>query len=242
MLWRQVSRSIAGVSFTAREQAASFFDARAFRRDLPIFEVVEGSTTFGPGDREAARRATGMFGEPCLLWTGHLNVNKDPLTALAAFEIAAPRLPDAMLWCCFGDAPLLAEVQGRIAASDVLRERVVLLGRRPHAEMEDRFRAADFFVQMSHHEAGGLSVLEALACGTTPLVSDIPPMRRMVDGAGSLTPLGDAAALAAALVDWSRRDLPALRQAARARFESALTFDAMGRDLRAAYETLAGRA
>jgi glycosyltransferase involved in cell wall biosynthesis len=238
--WRWASRSIAGVAFTARQQAAPFFEARAFRADLPVFEVVEGSTTFVTGDREAARRVTGMYGDPCLLWTGHLDANKDPLTTLAAFELAAPELPDARLWCCFGDAPLLVEVQRRIDGSPVLRERVTLLGRRPHAEMELRFRAADFFVQMSHREVGGLSLLEALACGTTPLVSDIPPTRRMVDGVGALTRVGDAAALAGAMVEWSKRDPAALRSAARDRFERALTFDVMGRELRAVYEALVG--
>jgi glycosyltransferase involved in cell wall biosynthesis len=241
MAWLPISRSLAGVAFTARQQATPFFDARVFRGDLPVFEVVEGSSTFVPGDREAARRATGMFGEPCLLWTGRLDANKDPLSTLAAFEIAAPRLRDARLWCCFGDAPLLDNVQRRIASSPLLRERVTLLGRRPHAEMELRFRAADFFVQMSHREGSGYSLLEALACGTTPLVTDIPSMRRIVGDAGSLTPVGDAAAFAEAMLDWSGRDSATLRRAARARFERELTFDAIGRELRGVYERLTPR-
>jgi glycosyltransferase involved in cell wall biosynthesis len=239
--WRLASRSLAGVAFTAREQASPFVDARAFRADLPVFEVVEGSSPFVPGDREVARRDTGMFGDPCLLWTGRLDANKDPLTTLAAFELAAPRLRDARLWCCFGDAPLLDKVERRIASSPLLRERVTLLGRRPHAEMELRFRAADFFVQTSHREGSGYSLLEALACGTTPLVTDIPSMRRIIGDAGSLTPVGDAVALAEAIVDWSSRDPTTLRSVARARFERELTFDAIGRDLRVVYETLAGR-
>jgi glycosyltransferase involved in cell wall biosynthesis len=239
--WRWTSRSLAGVAFTAREQATPFFDGRALRGDLPVFEVVEGSSTFVPGDREVARRTTGMFGDPCLFWTGRLDANKDPLTTLAAFERAIPRLPDARLWCCFGDAPLLADVERRIASSRLLRERVTLIGTRPHAEMELRFRAADFFVQTSHREGSGYSLLEALACGTPPLVTDIPAMRRIVGNVGSLTPVGDAVALAEAMTDWSGRDPATLRRAARARFERELSFDAIGRELRGVYETLAGR-
>jgi glycosyltransferase involved in cell wall biosynthesis len=239
--WRLASQSMAGVAFTARQQAAPFVDARVFRADLPVFEVIEGSSTFVPGDREAARRATGMFGDPCLIWTGRLDRNKDPLTALAAFELAAPRLRDARLWCCFGEAPLLREVERRIASSRALRDRVNLLGTRPHEEMELRFRAADFFVQTSHHEGSGYSLLEALACATPPLVTDIPPARRIVGDVGSLTPVGDVGALAKALIEWSARDLAALRAAARARFERELTFDALGLELRGVYETLAGR-
>ena len=61
----------------------------------------------------------------------------------------------------------------------------------------------------------------------------------MVGDAGSLTPVGDAHALGRAMIGRASRDRPALRIAARARFDKALTFDVIGRDLRAAYERLA---
>ena len=239
--WRWAHRSLAAVAFTSRDQAIPWKRAKILRDDLPVFEVLESSSDFMPGDRDAARRSTGMFGGPCLLWTGSLDTNKDPLTTLSAFERAAPRLNDARLFCCFGaGSPLLGAVTERIALSEVLRDRVVLLGERPHEEMEIRFRAADFFVQTSHREGSGYSLLEALACGTTPLVTDIPASRQIVGDAGSLTPVGDVDALADAMVAWSGEDRGALRRAARARFDAALTFDAVGRQLRGAYEALAG--
>src|SRR4051812_29978286 len=111
---------------------------------------------------------------------------------LDAFERAAPELPDARLWCRYGDAPLLEDVERRIASSPVLRERVTLLGRCTHAEMEAHYRAADLFVQPSHQEGCSYSTIEALACGVIPLVSDIPSNRRLVGGAGALVPVGDA--------------------------------------------------
>ncbi|HEX6631491.1 MAG TPA: glycosyltransferase family 4 protein [Gemmatimonadaceae bacterium] len=237
--WRWALRPLAGAAFTARAQAEPFVAAGVLRATLPLFEVLEGSSTFTPGHREAARRESGIGGDPCLLWTAHLDAITDPLTALAAFELAAPRLPDARLWCCFGSAPLLREVQQRIAGSPVLRARVTLLGARPHGAMEPLFRAADFLVQASHREGSGYSVLEALACGATPLVTDIPSLRRIVGDAGSLTPVGDAGALAGAMVAWAGRDRGALRRAARERFRRHLAFDVIGRELRDAYETLA---
>ena len=236
--WRWAHRPLAGATFTAHEQASPWKRAKVLRADLPVFEVLESSSDFTLGDRSEARRRTQMFGEPCLLWTGRLDANKDPLTMLAAFERAAERLPDARLWCCYGDAPLLDVVQRRIAASAVLRERVVLLGTRPHQELEHRFRAAAFFVQTSHREGSGYSLIEALACGTTPLVTDIPSARRIVGEAGSLSPVGDARSLAEAMVVWASRDVSVLRAAARARFDAALTFDVVGRQLRHAYESV----
>jgi glycosyltransferase involved in cell wall biosynthesis len=238
LAWRQAYSSLSAATFTSREQAVPFVAAGVLDARLPIREVIEGSSSFAPGDMWDARRTTGLAGDPCILWTGHLNANKDPLTALEAFRLAAPQLPDARLWCCFGDAPLREEVERRIAGSEVLRERVTLLGRRPHEEMESLFRAADLFVQMSHREGSGYSVLEALSCGTPPLVTDIAPFRRIVGGAGSLSAVGDAHALAAAMVAWGRGDRASQRRGAHERFELALSFDVIGRELRTVYEEL----
>lgn len=234
---------IDGVALTAREQAAPFLESGVLRPGVSVFEVLESSSTFTPGDQGAARARTGLAGDPCLLWLGHLNRNKDPLTVLEALRRGVPELDDPHLWVCYRTAPLLPDVKRRIADDPVLRQRVHLLGSRSHAEVEYLLRAADFLVQGSHREGSGYAVIEALACGTTPLVTDIPSFRKITgNGAvGALSPPGDAAAMAAALVEWSRRDRARLRAQARAHFERELSFNAIGRQLRAAYESLAAR-
>jgi glycosyltransferase involved in cell wall biosynthesis len=236
--WRMSLGSIAGAAFTTREQAEPWVAAGVLPPNLPVFPVLGGSSSFTPGDQHEARRATGMFGDPCLLWTGRLDANKDPLMMLDAVERAAATLPGLRLWCCFGKAPLLEAVQARIAGSSTLRERVTLLGTLPVGAMEQHFRAADLYLQTSHREASGFSMLEALACGTPPLSTDIPAARRIVGDAGSLTPVSDASAFAAAIVEWSSRARTALRHAARRRFERALTYDAIAGDLQSAYGSL----
>ena len=242
LLWRWAFRRVDGVAFAAREQAAPFVESGVLPPSVPVFEVVEGSTHFVPGDREAARRATGISGDPCVLWTGRLDANKDPLTALDAFERVVTELPGARLWCRYGAAPMLGEVERRIAASPALRATVTLLGPCRHEEMELHYRAADLFVQPSHREGCSYSTIEALACGTTPVVSGIPSMRRLVGDAGALVPVADAPALAAAIVDQARRDPAARRVAARARFDAELSFDRVGSDLRRVYDAMRQRA
>ncbi len=239
--WRWALRSIGGTAFTLREQASPWVDAGLVSSALPIFEVLEGSSDFSPGDRDEARAITGIYGNPCLLWTGRLMPNKDPLMMLDAVERAMQTLPDARLWCCFGQAPMLSSVRTRIRESDTLRSRTALMGSRPRDQMEHLYRAADFYVQTSHAEGSGYSLIEALSCGATPIATDIAPTRRIVGRSGSLTPVGDAPAMSAALVDWAGRDRAGLRQASRARFEEALTFDVIGRQLRDAYASLAGQ-
>ncbi|MES2178532.1 MAG: glycosyltransferase family 4 protein [Gemmatimonadota bacterium] len=236
--WRWAHGVLAGATFTSRDQAIPWKNARILREKLPIFEVLSGSSDFAVGDRDTARQLTGMFGDPCLFWCGRLDANKDPMMMLSAVEHAVKALPGLQLWCCFGEAPLLEQVQARIASSTLLKDRVTLLGTRPRDEIELRARSADFFVQTSHREGGSLALLEAIAAGATPLVTDIPSARRIVGDAGSLTPVGDAPALGNAIIQWASRDKAALRVVVRARFDDALTYDAIGRQLGDAYAAL----
>jgi glycosyltransferase involved in cell wall biosynthesis len=232
---------LAGVAFTAREQAEPFHRAGVLRGDVPVHEVLESSARFTPGDRDAARAAAGMDGDPCILWVGRLTADKDPRTALEGFALAAERLPDARLWMASGEAPLEAEVRARVEADPRLRDRVHLLGRVPHARIEQLCRAADLFVSASRREAAGFAMLEALACGLPVLAADIASTRRMLRGGavGGLFPAGDTRALAALLVDHARRDRAAARRTVRDHFDHHLSFDAVGRELRAAYEGVA---
>ena len=58
-------------------------------------------------------------------------------------------------------------------------------------------RAADVFVLGSHREGSGYSLIEALACGLPPVVTDIPSFRSLTaaGAVGALWPCGDARAL-----------------------------------------------
>lgn len=240
LVYRRALGRISGVAFTARQQALPFIENRVLRPDIPVFEIPEGTSRFSPGDVNAARSAMGLYGDPCLVWLGNLDRNKDPLTVLDALSGARGALPDPHLWCCFRAAPLLDQVRRRIERDPALAGRVHLLGAKPHDEVEQVLRGADFFIQGSHREGSGYALIEALACGTPGIVTDIPPFRCLTgDGrVAALSPPGDAQAMAAAIVTWSRQDRTAQRQAARAHFEQTLSLDAIGWAWRRAYETL----
>jgi glycosyltransferase involved in cell wall biosynthesis len=234
----------AGVAFTDRAQATPFFEQRDLPPGIALFDVPESSTDFTPGNLAVARAETGLHGDPAVLWVGRLDANKDPLTILDAIEIAAARLPNLHLWMAFHEQPLLAEVKARVAGSPSLTGRVHLIGRVDHPRIETLCRAADIFLLGSHSEGSGYALIEAIACGATPVVSDIPSFRRLTgDGAiGRLAPVGDVAAFARALIDLAARPRDALRQAARLHFETALTFDQVGVRLCEIYRALiAGR-
>lgn len=220
-------------AFTVREQAAAFHAAGVLRPGVPVFEVLESSSAFTPGDAPAA----GIGGDPCILWVARLNENKDPLTVLQALSRLRDRLPAARLWMCYSESPLEGAVRARLAAEPELAARVHLLGRVPHERVQALARAADLFVLGSRREGSPYALLEALACGATPVVSDVPPLRRLTGGGavGALFPRGDADALAAAIVRVSAGDRAQMRRAAREHFERHLSPAALGRELVAAY-------
>ena len=233
-------KKIDGVTFTARTMADRFQEVGVISPDVQIFEVVESSSWFTPGDQAAAREVTGLSGDPCLLCVGRLIPDKDPATLLEAVRLAARYLPELHLWWCYTESPLLATVERQIARDPGLRSRVHLVGRVPHERMEDFFRAADFFVLPSLREGSGYSLIEALATGVTPVVSDIAAFRKITgDGAvGALAPVGDPEALSQAIVRLAAADRCSLRAEARSHFERTLSFDVLGAQLVSAYHTL----
>lgn len=237
--WRRALARVRGLMFCAREQAQPFVRRGLIRPRTRIYEVPESSCDFQPRDPAESRRATGLAGDPCLLWVAHLDENKDPLTVLDGVALAAARLPGLQLWMCFGKAPLYDAVRERLR-DPRLAGRVHLLGQVEHARVEALMSAADFLVQGSHREGSGYSVIEALACGLSPVVTDIPSFRSLLgplpgSRAAGLWPTGDAQGLAEALVALAAESPPARRIAVRARFEAHCSPAALGRSLVAAY-------
>jgi glycosyltransferase involved in cell wall biosynthesis len=234
-LWRREMAVAAGVAFCARTQARPFADAGLLPAHTPLYEIPESTSRFTPGDPREARGLTGLAGNPAVLWVGHLNDNKDPLTVLDGVSAAAQESPELQLWCCFGTAPLLCDVERRIAQDSRLRGRVRLIGRVSHETIERLMRAADLFVLGSHQEGSGYSVIEALACGLPPIVTNIPSFRSLTGGGtvGALWPCGDSRALCEALT--AARFDAETRTAVRAHFDRELSPHSLGRKLAAMY-------
>lgn len=151
---------------------------------------------FRPGDRRAARAALGLPDDlPIVLCRSRLAPEKDPDTFLAAIHTLAEAGRPVRAVYMGGEH----EEMARIAA----RHGVELVGRnaRTADEIPLWYRAADVCVQTSHAEGLGLSVLEALACETPVVVTDVGGLPETVDGGrcGSLVPAGDVSATASAI-------------------------------------------
>jgi glycosyltransferase involved in cell wall biosynthesis len=133
------------------------------------------------------------------------------------FAQAARRDPQLAL-VLVGEGSQGSRIRETLARAGVT-ERVEFPGTVSQETLPDWYRMADVYVSASHVDGSSVSLMEALACGTPALVSDIPANREWVeDGAnGWIFPDGDAEMLANRLVEIAGRrgDLPGFGQRAR---------------------------
>jgi D-inositol-3-phosphate glycosyltransferase len=87
----------------------------------------------------------------------------------------------------------------------------------PMTEVADYFRAADVVAQASLAEGLGLSTLEALACGTPVVATEVGGMAIALRGVARLTPRRDATAMALEFVWIARHREEARAQALQGR-------------------------
>lgn len=105
-----------------------------------------------------------------------------------------------------------------MVSQDGLREKIHFGGYLKRAELPDAYRSADLFVSASHCDGSSVSLMEALACGTPALVSDIPGNLEWVSHAetGWLFSDGDEDALTESMLSASAaQDLSSMRTHAR---------------------------
>jgi glycosyltransferase involved in cell wall biosynthesis len=173
-----------------------------------VFVILEAAgPAFHPQDAvaiEAVRRQYGLEG-PFLLSVGSLEPGKNRERLLQAFaRLQARGLTHTLVvagqraWRYEGEAPLARRLG--------LAESVRFLGNVPQADLPALYSAADLFVFPSLYEGFGLPALEALACGTPVVASNVSALPEVVgDAALQVSPL-DVEALADAMERLLRDD------------------------------------
>jgi len=122
-------------------------------------------------DRARVREELGIpHDEVVGIWVGSLDERKDPLAAVRAANQADVAL------LVVGDGPLRWQVEH---AAD---ERIRVLGQR--SDVPRLLAAADLYLLTSRREGLALSLLEAMAHGLAPVVTDLPENVEAVGDAG----------------------------------------------------------
>jgi len=219
--------------FTAIGNAENYFKEGLITDKNKCFEVLEASTWFTKLDKQGCRRELGMTGEYNFLWVGRLDENKDPLTALKGFEKYVVNNPAAKLYMIYQEEQLLPRIKGLIAASEALQKAVIFVGKVEHNQLNKWYSAADFYLSASHKEGSGYALLEAMACGCIPVVTDIPSYRKITDDGrlGLLYEKGNSDDLLETLLKVDQIDKDKLSDEIVTHFNNRFSFKAIAEDI-----------
>jgi phosphatidylinositol alpha-mannosyltransferase len=135
---------------------------------------------------------------PRLLFLGRLDPRNGLETVLAAMPPILARYPDTTL-VVVGDGPLRKHYERRAAP---LGASVQFVGQVNDLRPE-YYGAADLYLCPTTKASFGITLLEAMACGTPMIVSDITGFRELIDGGGEavLVPHDDPSAWARAAME-----------------------------------------
>jgi glycosyltransferase involved in cell wall biosynthesis len=171
---------ISAYLFCSAEMAKPWVLAKQIGHQRKIKEIMEGSSHFSPIEKAKAKELTRISGQRIFLWVGRLDSNKDPLIVAKAFARFSISNPRAQLYMIFQSVELLNELKAAVLRSKA-SEKIHLVGRIEHHEIQYWYSSADFIVSSSHYEGSGIAVCEAFSCGCVPILTNIPSFRMMTD-------------------------------------------------------------
>ena len=161
---RQFARAdaIVCVSENSRQDLVRFYEIAPEK--LRVIHL--GVTALAAGTLPGENRSFG----PYLLYVGGRKLVKNFQGLIRAF--GASRLRNEFRIVCAGGGDFTKE-ESQLIASEGLQGRVTLLPRVPDDQMGALYREAHVFVYPSLYEGFGLPPLEAMICGTVPVVSQV---------------------------------------------------------------------
>lgn len=154
---------------------------------------------FTPGDRTEARRALGIPASAvCIGLVGRFGAFKRHQALMEAFELIAPRFPDAHLLFAGAGGPEESHVRARVTNS-ALQARIHLTGFLSNPL--SAYQALDLLALPSTNEGLSNAALEAMACGVAVLANTGCGHEQIITSGedGLITPLPTAETLAAEL-------------------------------------------
>ncbi len=229
---RVARRYVNGYLFTGAStgQAQPFVECGMLGERAQCHEVLEAASTL-----LSEAPPVELAGSPSILWVGRLIESKDPLTAVAAFALAAEAaMPEAHLHMLATDRSLERRVRVAIDALGPLSERIHLHEPVTPAAMAGWYSAADVYFSTSWREGSGYALVEALTEGCAPVVTSIPSHLAIVGDLGPTFAPGDVIAAAGLLIGAPAMDRAYIRLDATRR----LSWVAVAAQLVAAYTSV----
>jgi D-inositol-3-phosphate glycosyltransferase len=140
---------------------------------------------FSPGARDGARDALGLSAGPLLLFVGRIQPLKGVDVAVETLAELGADMSDARLLIVGGSSGMEGDDEVRkiekLIADRGLTDRVTMVPPQPHHVLSTYYRAADVCLVPSRSESFGLVALEAAACGTPVVASDVGGLRTLIE-------------------------------------------------------------
>lgn len=224
-LMHAVSRVIASTP-RDKQQMIELYGAPDDR--IAVIPPGVDTNVFHPIVSRRAREWVGTFSEKTVLFVGRIDPVKGLDTWFRAMRLvleAEPSLRNRMCVCLIGgDVDDDEDPDSEMVRLDKLKDElglgdmVTFLGGRAQSSLPYYYASADVVVMPSRYESFGLAALEAMACGTPVVASDVGGLSFIVrDGeTGFLVPEGDEPALAECILNLLRDPELRNRLAARA--------------------------
>jgi glycosyltransferase involved in cell wall biosynthesis len=194
--------TVGAATYKAADVVFCYTDVERSRlRSLGVgsdIEVVANGvdvSRFRPGGDEKPEIA--RHDGPSVLFVGRLSRGKCPKDALDIIERLSEEHPDAALFFC-GDGDLREELERAVERRD-LREHVSFLGHVPYESMPSVYRAGEVLVLPSIAEGFPRTVLEALACRTPVVATNLEQMRDVLERTGVPVEHGEVEGFAEAI-------------------------------------------
>lgn len=155
------------------------------RSRISIVPLGVDHAFFSPGDREMARKATGLPARGrMVLFVGRIQPLKGADIAVDSFIRIADSVPDSFLVMVGGPSgpygmEEISKIK-RIVSAEGLEDRVHFFDPQPHEVLSSFYRAADVSLVPSRTESFGLVALEAAACGVPVVASDVGGLKTLV--------------------------------------------------------------
>lgn len=219
---KHYNRNIDAYIFSARELAASWMKKGIIDKNKSIIELPEIATDFKRGNLEKIPNS--------FIWVGRLDDNKDPLTVISGIAPYFVKHSDAKLKMYYHIDSLKEAIIQKVEALGIVSQ-VELMGKIPNEEIEAEYQKSQFFLLGSHYEGGSLALMESLACGCIPIVSDIPANRKFTNEGklGVLFAAGSSESLSEGMNQLDTLQSEEHTKKIRAYFEESLSAEAIAK-------------
>lgn len=160
-----------------------------------VYEGIDEDYTRSSDDQIRRIRARYSGGEPYLLMVGAIEPRKNHVAAMQALALLHDAGYPHRLLVAGGNGWMYEPIL-RYAELSPVADRITFLGFVPQRELPALYSAADGFLLPSHYEGFGFTALEAMACGTPVICSNVGSLPEVTGKAAILIEPADIGGLA----------------------------------------------